>query len=159
MKKLNLTVSVLTAAVFFFGFGGMASAIDEYNLSSDDLQITASEAPALQIARNAPQAFHERRTHRQLVAENSDSATAPETSKSLAAIRQEIKDKNLELRQEAGKNNPDIAKIEILSREIGELKGQVMIREIEMRQGKNIEPQAYLELGKRGENGRRVPLL
>lgn len=156
MKKLNLTISVLTAAVFFFGLGGSASAIDEYSLNGDDLRITASEAPVLQIARNSPQAFHERRMHGRLVAENFDPTTAPETSKSLVVIRQEIKDKSLELRQEAGKNNPDLAKIEALSREIGELKGQAMIREIELRQGKNIEPQAYFDLDTYNGNGRRT---
>ena len=139
MKKLNLTISALTAAVFLFGLGGTASAIDEYAASGDNPQIGVSGAPIVQVARSSPLTNHERRTQvqRQLVAENTEPAT-PETSKSLVGIRQEIKDKSLELRQEAGKSNPDIAKIEILSREIGELKGQALIREIEMRQGKNI---------------------
>ena len=160
MKKLNFTISALAAA-FFFGLGGRASAIGEYASSGDNLQISASETPVMQMARHSPLTYHERRAQGRglLIAENSDSTPAPETSKSLVGIRQKIKDKSLELRQEAGKNNPDIAKIETLSREIGELKGQALIREIELRQGKNIEPQACLELDTGRENGRRSPLL
>ena len=156
MKKLNFTISALTAAVFFFGFNGTASAIDEYAISGGDLQITASEAPVMQMARNAPTAYHERRRHTRLVVENTTPPPVPETSKSLVVIRQKIKDKNLELRREAGKDNPDIAKIETLSREIGELKGQALIREIELRQTKNTGPQAYIDLSTDKENDRRT---
>ncbi len=159
MKKLNLTISTLAAAMFFFGLGGTASAIDEYALSGDGSQISASEAPVMQMARSSPLVNHDRRMQARLVAENFDPVPAPENSKSLVVIRQEIKYKNLELRREAGKNNPDIAKIETLSREIGELKGRALVREIELRNGKNIGPQAYLDLDTVREDGRRVPLL
>ncbi len=156
MKKLNFMISALTAAVCFFGFNGTASAIDEYAISGGDLQITANEAPVMQLARHSAVTNHERRTQGQLIVENTNPVPAPEVSKSLVVIRQEIKDKSLELRQEAGKTSPDIAKIETLSREIGELKGQAMIREIELRQAKNTGPQAYIDLETSKENGRRT---
>ena len=156
MKKLNFMISAFTAAVCFFSFNGTASAIDKYVISGGDLQITASETPAMQLARHSPVTNHERRMQGQLVAENPNQAPAPETSKSLVVIRQKIKDKNLELRREAGKDNPDIAKIETLSREIGELKGQALIREIELRQTKNTGPQAYIDLSTDKENDRRT---
>ena len=159
MKKLNFMISTFTAAVCFFSFNGTASAIDKYVISGGDLQITASETPAMQLARHSPVTNHERRMQGQLVAENPNQAPAPETSKSLVVIRREIKDKSLELRQEMGKDNPDITKIETLCREIGELKGQAAVREIELRQTKNTGTQAYVDLNTGREKARRTSRL